>query len=65
MNSPSRWEPGMWDPYERDSTKQWWESTGHKTEFMNALRAVLGLAPIPDTEGHRTGGNVYTCKARP
>jgi len=46
----------MWDPLEKNPIRQWWESTDHMREFMNAVRAVLGKDPIPDTEGHRSGG---------
>src|SRR5258706_12238929 len=51
---PGAWERGMWDPLEKNPIRQWWESTDHLREFVNAIRAVLGKDPIPDTEGHRS-----------
>lgn len=43
----SAWEQGMWDPDAQNCARQWWESGSEQAQFVDALRGVLGLAPLP------------------
>ena len=48
MNGPrTKWEPGMWDPDSRDVCRQWWESANEQASFMNSVRVMIGLEPLP------------------
>ncbi len=41
------WERGMWDPGARNLEQQWWENRAEQSQFVNSLRDVLGLDPLP------------------